>query len=101
MQKLSKLGKVSTILEHGIDSKVKKVRYVKLRKRWKDFRDEMRESLMDPPDSSHSGKKVTKLDQVAKFVNKLKVPETYTTGLDQDIDKYSLGRMRDDVCRAI
>ena len=57
------------------------------------------------PDSIPSGKKgqkkITKIDQVTKFINKMKSGQNLTPGLISDLSRYNLGRFKDDVSRAL
>ena len=68
---------------------------------WKEFRAEMTEVLLNPPKSDKSIKKVTKIDQVTKFINKLKSSENITESYIQDLDKYSLSKFCDDICKSL
>jgi len=59
----------------------------------------MNEKFLNPPPIDKSLKKVTKVDQVVKFINKLKSPINLTPGLLSEFDKYSLGKFCDDLCK--
>lgn len=100
MINITKEGKIEKILKLG-EEEAKDENFIRVRLKWKKFREEMINMLKNPKKDDLKGKKITKIDQVSKFINKLKSPENYNESLVETLQKYNLGRFRDDVSRAI